>query len=74
MRTVTFTITQDSTITWNWAYGALLGPSVGGEWAPITMQVLNPVNALSLVPWIILALMAAASALFAYRRIFRKRL
>jgi hypothetical protein len=73
-RTVTFTITQASTITWNWAYAAILGPSVGGKWAPITMQTLTTMNALSFVPWIILGLMAAASALFAYRRIFRKRL
>jgi parallel beta-helix repeat protein len=72
MRTVTFTITQDSTITWNWAYGALLGPSVGGQWAPITMQALTPINAFQLAPWIALAFIAAATAVAAYRRLLKK--
>jgi len=47
--------------------------SVGGEWSPITLQALNPINPLQLVgPWIALALIAAASTLAGYRRFFKK--
>jgi hypothetical protein len=49
------------------------GPSVGGEWTPITMQALTPTSALPLLaPWIALALIAAASAVAAYKRLLRK--
>jgi hypothetical protein len=66
--TVTFTITQTSTITWNWYYA-----SVGGEWVPITLQTLSPINALQLLaPWIALALIAAATAVATYRRFVGK--
>jgi hypothetical protein len=48
-------------------------PSVGGEWAPITLQVMSPISAVQLVAtWIALALIAAASAFAAYRRWFKK--
>lgn len=48
-------------------------PSVGGEWSPITMQVMSPIDAVQLVAtWIALALIAAASAFAAYRRWFKK--
>jgi hypothetical protein len=71
---VTFTITQDSSITWNWMeHATWLGPAVGGEWAPITMQALTPMNMLQLLaPWIALALIAAATALATYRRLLKK--
>jgi len=47
--------------------------SVGGEWSPIAQQTLAPMNALQLVgPWIALVLLAAASAVVAYRRLFKK--
>jgi hypothetical protein len=65
--TVTFTITQDSTITWNWYY------TVGGSWAPIPMQALAPTGTLTLLaPWIALGLFAAASAIATYRRLLKK--
>jgi hypothetical protein len=70
---VTFTITKDSTITWNWESLPLKGPSVGGEWTPITMQAVTPINTLQLLaPWVALALMAAAFAVAAYRRLLKK--
>jgi hypothetical protein len=48
-------------------------PSVGGEWAPITFQVMSPINAVQLVAtWIALSLIAAASAFAVYRRWFKK--
>jgi hypothetical protein len=48
---------------------------VGGEWSPITFQVLNPVNMLQLIgPWIALALIAAATAVATYRRLLKKHL
>jgi PKD repeat protein len=73
MRTVTFTITQPSTITWNWEYLSLLGPSVGGQWTPITMQALSPLNTLGLLaPWIALGLIAAATIVAGYRRLIKK--
>ncbi|MGA3192628.1 MAG: hypothetical protein ABSD73_08990 [Candidatus Bathyarchaeia archaeon] len=49
-------------------------PAVGGEWAPITMQALSPIGTLQLMaPWIALGLFAAASAIAASRRLFKKR-
>jgi len=64
---VTFTITQTSTITWNWY------SSVGGQWAPITMQALAPTGTLTLLaPWIALGLVAAASAIATSRRLLKK--
>jgi hypothetical protein len=49
-------------------------PSIGGEWAPTTLQALSPIGTLQLMaPWIILALVAAASAFVAYRRFLKKR-
>jgi hypothetical protein len=66
--TVTFTINVDSTLTWNWQYY-----SVGGSWAPIPMQALAPISTLTLLaPWIVLGLVAAASAIATYRRLFKK--
>jgi hypothetical protein len=48
---------------------------VGGVWAPITLQVLNPMNMLQLVgPWIALALIATATAIATYRRLLKKHL
>jgi hypothetical protein len=68
-------MTQASTVTWNWAFAPLVQPSVGGEWKPITMQTLTPVNMLGLLaPWIALALVAAGTAIAAYRRLLKKRL
>jgi len=46
---------------------------VGGEWSPITFQVLNPMSMLQLVgPWIALALIATATAGATYRRLLKK--
>jgi hypothetical protein len=55
-------------------YDAWVNPAaVGGEWAPITLQTLTPINAVQLLaPWIALALIAAASTVAAYRRLFKK--
>jgi hypothetical protein len=47
--------------------------AVGGQWAPVTMQIIAPVNAMQvLAPWIALALLVAASALAAIRRLPKK--
>jgi uncharacterized repeat protein (TIGR02543 family) len=64
------------TISMNSAHTATahyVNPSIGGEWAPITLQALSPMNALQLAPWIALTLVAAASAIFAHRRLLKKR-
>lgn len=47
--------------------------SVGGEWTPITLQALSPVNALQIASWIAMAFVAAASAFVAYQRFIKKR-
>jgi len=48
---------------------------VGGETVPITFQALNPVGMLQLVgPWIVLALIVAATAVATYRRLLKKYL
>jgi len=47
--------------------------SVGGVWAPITMQAIAPVNGFEmLAPWIALAFLAVASVFAASRRLLRK--
>jgi hypothetical protein len=64
---VSFTITTASSVTWKW------NSKVGGEWAPIPMQTLAPINTLMLLaPWIALGLIAAASAVAMYRRLLKK--
>jgi hypothetical protein len=66
--TVSFTITQASSVTWKW------GSSVGGEWFPATtLPTVAPSNVLQLLaPWIVLAFVAA-SVFAAYRKLFKKR-
>jgi len=53
----------------------LPAPPVGGEWAPITMQTLSPLNMLQmLAPWIALAsTMAVAASVVGIRHIKRRR-
>lgn len=54
---------------------ATVNLSVGGEWAPITLQVLSPLNTIeALSPWIALAFAAVASGFAASRRFLKKRL
>jgi uncharacterized repeat protein (TIGR01451 family)/fimbrial isopeptide formation D2 family protein len=49
-------------------------PSVGGEWAPITLQTLSPLNTLQLLAlWIALASMAAIAGSFVAIRRIKKR-
>ena len=66
--TVSFTITQASSVTWKW------GSSVGGEWFPATtLPTVAPSNVLQLLaPWIVLAFVAA-SVFAAYQKLFKKR-
>lgn len=46
---------------------------VGGEWTPITMQTITPMNTLQLLgPWIALTLIAVAAAVATYRRLLKK--
>jgi hypothetical protein len=71
-------VANSITITMNSAHTATAyytNLSVGGEWAPITMQALSPINTLGLLaPWIALALIAAATAAAGYRHFLKKRL
>ena len=65
------TMNNPITETANWIYS--VDPSVGGEWTPITMQTLSPVNTLQLLaPWVALALIAVVSAVAAYKRLLKK--
>jgi hypothetical protein len=66
------TITGDGTVTA--VFKKTVPPqSVGGEWAPITMQALTPGNTLQmLAPWIALALIVAAIAVAACQRLLKK--
>jgi hypothetical protein len=65
---LTFTMNSAHTATAHY-----IDPSIGGEWAPITLQALSPMNVLQLMaPWIAIALMVAASAVATHRRFIRK--
>jgi len=62
---------------WNYGVTELAvggGTSVGGLWAPITLQVLSPLNVLQLLaPWITLAcLVSVAAASVAYVKLRKK--
>jgi len=68
---IPITVTMDSAHTATAHYVDL---SVGGEWAPITLQTAIPMNMLQLMaPWIVMGLIAAATAVATYRRFIRKR-
>jgi hypothetical protein len=57
------------------ALTATVSLSVGGEWAPISLQALSPLNTVEVLsPWIALAFVAAASAFAVSRRFLKKRL
>ena len=66
-------VTMNNAITETASWTTQNNYSVGGQWTPITMQTLSPINALQLLaPWIALALIGLASAVAAYRRMFKK--